>query len=49
MMRNAVQQCGGHFGITKNLHPFTEFQVGGYNERSAFIQLADQVKQERTT
>ena len=23
-MRDAIQQCGGHFGVTKHLHPFAE-------------------------
>jgi hypothetical protein len=32
MMRNTIQQCSGHFGVAKSLYPFTEFQVGGYDE-----------------
>jgi hypothetical protein len=32
MMLNTIPQCSGHFGVAKNLYPFTEFQVGGYDE-----------------
>ena len=31
MVRQAVKQGGGHFGIAKHLRPFSKAQVGGHN------------------
>ena len=48
-MGQAIQQCGGHFGVAKHTDPFTKAQIGGDDQRGFFIELADQVKQQRAT
>ena len=45
-MRQAVEECGGHLGIPEDARPFTECQIGCDDDRSAFVELADQVEQE---
>lgn len=49
MVSDAVEQCCGHFGVAENADPFAEGQVGGDDQRGLFVELADQVKQQRTT
>ena len=47
-MGDAVQQRRGHLGIAEDLHPFSEAEVGGDDQRGAFIELADEVEQQGT-
>ena len=37
MVGNAIQECRGHFGIAKYLHPLTKVKVGGKDQRGFFI------------
>ena len=46
MMREAVEQRGGHLGITENGRPFAEGEIGRDDDRGAFVETADQVEQE---
>ena len=46
MVGEPVEHRGGHLGITEDTGPFTEGQVGGDDDRGAFVELADQVEQE---
>ena len=46
MVGEPVEQRGGHLGIIEDAGPFTEGQVGGDNDRGAFVELADQVEQQ---
>ena len=45
MMREAIQQGGGHFGITKDTGPLAEAQVGGDNDAGPLIEFAEQMEQ----
>ena len=45
-MGETVEECGGHLGIAEYARPFTEGQVGGDDDRGAFVELADQMEQE---
>ncbi len=46
MMGDAIEQRGGHFGITEHGGPLAERQVAGDDHRCAFVELADQVEQQ---
>ena len=46
MMGEAVEQRGGHLGIAKYRWPFAEGEVGGDDDRRAFVKFADEVEQE---
>ena len=46
MMGDAIEQRGGHFGITEDARPFTEGEVGGDDDRGALVEPADEVEQE---
>lgn len=48
-MGDAVEQGGGHFRIAEHGYPFAEGEVGRDDQRGLFIELADQVKQQRTS
>ena len=41
----AVEQRGGHFGVTEDARPFTECQVSRDDNRGAFVKSADEVEQ----
>ena len=45
----AVEQRGGHFGVTEDARPFTECQVGRDDNRGAFVKSADEVEQKLAT
>ena len=46
MVREAVEQRGGHLGIAKNSRPFAEGEVGRDDDRGALVEAADQVEQQ---
>src|SRR5271168_2883224 len=46
MVREAVEQRGGHLGITKNGRPFAEGEIGRDDDRGALVEAADQVEQQ---
>ena len=41
-----IEQSGGHLGIAEDARPFTEVEVGGDDDRGAFVEPADKVEQE---
>jgi hypothetical protein len=43
MMGEAVVQCRGHLGIAEDGRPFPKGEVGGGEDRCAFVEAADQV------
>ncbi len=43
MMRQPVEQDGGHFGIAEHARPFAEGELGGDNDRGLRIKPADQM------
>src|SRR3954451_7357104 len=46
MMGEAVEQCGGHLGVTEDGWPFAEGEIGGDDDRGALIEPADQMEQQ---
>jgi hypothetical protein len=45
VVRQTVEQCRCHLGITKHIGPFTEAQVGGDDDTGLLIELAEQMEQ----
>ena len=45
-MGEPVEERSGHLCIAEDAGPFTEGQVGGDDDRGAFVEFADQVEQE---
>ena len=48
VVREAIEQCGGHFGIAEDGRPFTEGEIGGYDDRGAFIEPANEMEEKLT-
>jgi hypothetical protein len=44
---DAIQQGRGHFGVAKNRHPFGKRQIRRDDQRGLFVELTDQVEQQR--
>ena len=42
-----IQQSGGHLGVAEHARPFSDAQVGGDHQPGVFVQLGQQVKQQR--
>ena len=45
-MGEAVEQGGGHFGITEDGSPFAEAEIGGDDDAGALVKLAEQMEQQ---
>ena len=45
VVREAVQQGRSHFGISENARPFAKGEIGGDDERGAFVEPADKVEE----
>src|SRR3954453_21477033 len=41
-----VEHGGGHLGVTEDLRPIGECQVGGDQQRGVLVELADQMEQQ---
>jgi hypothetical protein len=41
----AIEQRGGHLGVTEDAGPFTECEVGGDDDRGPFVQTANEMEQ----
>ena len=48
VVRQAVEHGGGHFGVAEHLRPVGEGEIGRYQQRGVFIELADQMEQQLT-
>ena len=46
-MGEAVEQGRGHLCVSKDGGPFAEAEVGGDHDAGAFVELAEQVEQQR--
>lgn len=46
-MCESIEKRSGHLRIAKDAAPFAEGQVGGHDQRDAFIEYADQMEQQR--
>ena len=47
MMRESVEQCRGHLGVTQDAGPFREAEVRRDHHRRTFIERAQQMEQQR--
>ena len=45
-MREAVEQCGGHFGVAEDAGPLSEGKIGRDDDRGALVEAADQMEQQ---
>lgn len=45
MMRDAVEESGGHLGIAEHGGPFPERQIGGDDDAGLLVKLANQMEQ----
>ena len=48
-MGEAIEERGGHFGITEHAGPLAEAQVGGDDDAGAFVEFAQQMEQQSAT
>lgn len=46
MMGEAVEQRGGHLGVTEDRGPLAEGEIGGNDDRGALIESADEVEEQ---
>jgi len=46
VMGNPIEQRGSHLGVAENGRPLAKGEVGGDDHRRAFVELADEVKQQ---
>ena len=46
-MGEPIEQGRGHLGVTEDCCPFTEAEVGGYDNAGAFVEFAQKVEQQR--
>lgn len=44
VMRDAIQQRRGHFGVVKNLRPFPEIEIGGDDRRGFLVLMTDNME-----
>jgi hypothetical protein len=42
----ALEERGGHLGITKDARPFAEREVRGDDDRGALVEAADEVEEQ---
>lgn len=47
-VREPIEERGGHLRIPEHAAPLPEGEVGGHDERDAFVELADQVEEQRS-
>jgi hypothetical protein len=48
MVGQMIEHGGGHLGVTEDLGPIGEGEIGGDQQRGVLVELADQVEQELT-
>jgi len=48
VVRQPIEQSGGHLFITKDIGPFNKAQIGGDNDAGTLIQLAEKMEQQGT-
>jgi hypothetical protein len=46
VMREAIEQRGGHLGVAEHARPFPESEIGRDDDRCALVEAADQVEQQ---
>ena len=48
-MSEAIEERGGHLGVSEDAWPFTEGEIGGDDYGGALVEAADEVEQELAT
>ena len=46
MVRQTVEERGGHLGVAEDRAPFAEAQIGGDGDAGALVELAEQMEQQ---
>ena len=46
VMGEAVKECGSHLWVAEHARPFAEGEIGGDDDRGAFVMATDQVEQQ---
>ena len=46
VMGEAVKECGSHLWVAEHARPFAEGEIGGDDDRGAFVKATDQVEQQ---
>ena len=46
MVRQAVEESGGHLGVAEDRGPFAEAEVGGDGDAGTLVKLAEQMEQQ---
>lgn len=49
MVGEPTEQCPSHLGVSKDGGPLTEAEIGGDSDAGAFVELAEQMKQQCAT
>ncbi|MCY1233009.1 hypothetical protein D9M72_455270 [compost metagenome] len=49
VVRETVEQCGGHLGVAEDAAPFREGEVGGDHHARSLVEFGEQVEQHRAT
>lgn len=49
VVREPVEQGGGHLGVAEDLHPFPEIKVGCDDQGGFLVALAEEVKEQGTS
>ena len=46
VVSEAIEQCGGHLGVPEDARPFAEGEIGGDDDRGAFVEPTDEMEEE---
>ena len=46
VVRQPIEQGGGHLGVAEDIGPFGEAEIGGDDDAGSFVKLAEQVEQQ---
>ena len=44
-MGKPVEECRGHLGVAEDARPFAEVEIGGDQDRGAFVEVADEMEE----
>lgn len=44
MVRQPIEQGGGHFGVAEDFGPFREAEIGGDDDAGPLVEFAEQVE-----
>ena len=44
VVSETIEQCGGHLWVAEHARPFAEGEIGGDDDRGAFVEPADEME-----